>query len=114
MYLGACTKGKNNRDVRNQPYSDIPARRRAFSLKPAYMRTILDQLVRSGDNALCNYLQKVDTQPELVAQKLLQQKTFEEIILERFAPFIGKDYVEIAKKTVIAFDDSKAQIRYSC
>ena len=107
MYLGACTKGKNNRDVREQPFSDIPARRRAFSLKPAYMRTLLDQIVQSGGNALCNYQQKSEKQPELVAQELLQQKTFEEIILERFAPFIGKDYVEIANALSLPLTTAK-------
>ena len=107
MYLGACTKGKNNRDVREQPFSDIPARRRAFSLKPAYMRTLLDQIVQSGGNALCNYQQQSERQPELVAQELLQQKTFEEIILERFAPFMGKDYVEIANALSLPLTTAK-------
>ena len=42
MYLGACTKGVNSGSVRKQPFSDIPAKNRAFCFKNSYMT----QLVR--------------------------------------------------------------------
>jgi DNA mismatch repair endonuclease MutH len=34
--LGPCTKGATGADVRSQPYSDVPAKPRAFALKPAF------------------------------------------------------------------------------
>lgn len=44
MYLGACTKGTNANSVRQQPFSDIKAKQRAFCLKTSYMT----QLVRTN------------------------------------------------------------------
>ncbi len=41
VYLGACRKGQKGDALRTQPFSDIKAKGRAFSLKPAYMRTVL-------------------------------------------------------------------------
>jgi len=37
-YLGACTAGRDSRDVVSQPRSDIKAMRRAFALKPPFTR----------------------------------------------------------------------------
>lgn len=42
MYLGACTKGANAKSLREQPFSPIKAKQRAFCLKTSYMT----QLVR--------------------------------------------------------------------
>lgn len=42
MYLGACTKGANAKSLREQPFSFIKAKQRAFCLKTSYMT----QLVR--------------------------------------------------------------------
>lgn len=41
LYLAACTKGANASSVRQQPFSDIPAKQRAYSLKTSYMTNIL-------------------------------------------------------------------------
>lgn len=41
MYLGACRKGQKGDSLMEQPNSGINAPRRAFSLKMAYMRTVL-------------------------------------------------------------------------
>lgn len=42
LYLAACTKGANASSVRKQPFSDIPAMQRAYSLKSTYMTRILN------------------------------------------------------------------------
>ena len=52
MYLGACRKGSKGSDVTKQYNSDIPAPTRAFSLKMAYMRTILDYVQKSGKTGM--------------------------------------------------------------
>lgn len=44
-YLAACTKGKSKKAVRKQPYNDIPAKQRAYSLKTGYMTSILRDYV---------------------------------------------------------------------
>lgn len=41
FYLAACTKGANASSVRPQPFSEIPAKQRAYSLKSSYMTQIV-------------------------------------------------------------------------
>ena len=41
FYLGACTKGANALSVRIQPFSEIPAKQRAYSFKQGYVNHII-------------------------------------------------------------------------
>ncbi len=95
MYLGACRKGQKGDSMMEQPYSEIGAPRRAFSLKMAYMRTILEYVQSSGKNAVSNV---PSIKSELVESKSLLEHSFEDIILERFSPYLKMDYNTIAKK----------------
>lgn len=95
MYLGACRKGQKGDSLMEQPCSEIGAPRRAFSLKMAYMRTILNYVLESGKNAVTN-VPKIGT--ELVTLKSLQNHSFDEIIIKRFKPFMRMNYAIIAKK----------------
>lgn len=45
MYLAACTKSSDSSVRRSQPYSDIPAKPRAFSFKSSYMTYVLNNYV---------------------------------------------------------------------
>lgn len=45
LYLGACTKGATAATMRQQPFSDIPAKQRAFSLKQSYMTYVLNSYI---------------------------------------------------------------------
>mgnify|MGYP002621889585 CR=1 FL=1 len=94
-YLGACRKGQKGDSPRQQPFSDILAPRRAFSLKPAYMRTVLSYVKEQGTPAVSNF--EIETNnDELVSIDDLKNKTFEDIILKRFEDFIGQSYQNIA------------------
>ncbi len=96
MYLGACRKGQKGDSLMKQPNNpDVEAPRRAFSLKMAYMRTILNYVVKSGKNAVSNV---AGTKSELVRTKALRTQTFDDIILSRFKPFLHMNYAKIAKK----------------
>lgn len=92
MYLGACRKGEKGSDTTAQPYSDIKAPTRAFCLKMAYMRTILEYAFVSGSSVVCNY--EIDL-PQLVTKDDLKAKSFEDIIMSRFQPYIGKNAEDI-------------------
>ena len=95
MYLGACRKGQKGESLMKQPYnSEIDAPRRAFSLKMAYMRTILEYVVNSGKNAVSNIK---GAKSELVSTQALRKHTFDQILLGRFKPYIHKGYEHIAK-----------------
>lgn len=43
VFLGACPKGANNKSLRSQPNSNIPAMQRAFTFKTQYMKVLLDR-----------------------------------------------------------------------
>ena len=95
LYLGACRKGQKDDALRDQPFSQEKAVGRAFSLKPAYMRTILDWAIKTGKNHLNTMRPEKSS---LVSIRELKTQSFEDIVLSRFKPFIGKPYKQLAKK----------------
>ncbi|MBE6332654.1 MAG: hypothetical protein E7070_10175 [Bacteroidales bacterium] len=103
MYLAACRKGSKGTDTTKQYNSDIPAPTRAFSLKTAYMRTVLEYVQKSGKNAVCNF--DLQAEQEAVSIEELKQHSFDEIILARFKPYIGKNEQEL--ESVLGLDLSK-------
>ncbi len=98
LYLGACRKGQKGDAPQKQPYSDIKANKRAFSLKPAYMRYILNHVIESGTDHYTNYSAPEHIDYELVSHAELNTNTFEQIILRRFDDYKGLDYLQICKK----------------
>jgi DNA mismatch repair protein MutH len=47
-YLAACEKGASKETTRPQPYSKIPAKQRAFSLKPTFMTRLVNKVLPRG------------------------------------------------------------------
>ncbi|MEX2948953.1 Sau3AI family type II restriction endonuclease [Staphylococcus warneri] len=94
-YLAPCTKGASAKSVRSQPYSDIKAKQRAFSLKSGYMTSILRNYVL-GDEQIDSIVKDPFE---------MKNKNIEEIVEERFKPFVGWsvdelcDYFEINTKS---------------
>lgn len=111
IYLGACRKGQKGDSPQSQPNSDIKANKRAFSLKPAYMRYILSHVVKSGENFFTNYTKIEKPKYELVSAGELQNSSFEDIILERFQPFIGKNYIQICD--LLGIDAYQSKSKYA-
>lgn len=109
IYLGACRKGHKGDSPQSQPFSEIKANKRAFSLKPAYMRYVLNHVVNSGQTYFTNYSQKEKSQFELVTGKELLGSGFEQIILNRFQPYIGLNYLEICAKLGITPYQAKSK-----
>lgn len=91
-YLGACTKGKNSKETRIQPYSDIPARSRAFCLKNNYMTLLLNEIMTGTQVSKPNksrYLSVID------------------YINDKLTPYFGKTQLEIADEIGLTFDKNK-------
>lgn len=85
-YLAASTKGgKTKRNLTTQPYSDKKAHRRAFTLKGSYMTQVARKVMGIQN-------EKIVKNPEE-----LKKKSFEEIIIHKYKPFIGKTKKELAK-----------------
>jgi len=111
LYLGACRKGQKGDALQAQPFSDIKAKKRAFSLKPAYMRYVLTHVENSGCDYYTNYQEDKDAKRELVSIDELQTASFEQIIVRRFAPFIGKNYSEICE--ALCFEAYQSKSKYA-
>ena len=100
-YLGACRKGqKGDMDVfyhlPDGTRAEIPAPKRAFSLKTQYMRTILAFAQKTGGKGTYNTSSLVHGYgPHLIEERELRKKRFENILLDRFTPFYGKTYDEL-------------------
>lgn len=96
LYLAACTKGATALSVRRQPFSKILAKQRAYSLKPSYMTRVLNSYVFGNE---------VD---ERVVKdwRELQHRTFEDIVMARVSPYVGKSQDELKALFKI---DSKAK-----
>lgn len=106
LYLGACRKGQKGDKPQSQPFSDNLAPRRAFSLKTAYMRTILDYVKNIGEKSACNF--DIEA-PQLVTAEELKKNNFERIILDRFSPFVGKNVADIFKVLDMKLSISKSK-----
>lgn len=79
MYLAACTKGANSSSVRRQPFSDIPAKQRAYSLKASYMTHILNAYIfgkQQNEHIIKDY-------------RVLQEQSFEQYLIDMVSPYIG-------------------------
>lgn len=109
MYLGACRKGQKGDSPQNQPFSKIKANKRAFSLKPAYMRYILKHVIDSGNNYFTNYKSVDKSSYELVTAQELEDSSFEKIIINRFSQFYGLNYLEICAKLGITPYQAKSK-----
>jgi len=87
LYLAACTKGANSSSIREQPFSPIPAKQRAYSLKASYMTQVLNKYI-FGTEEDEHIIKDCDE---------LTHKTFEEIITERLAVYCGKTQNELKR-----------------
>lgn len=95
-YLGATTKGsKTEKNMTLQPFSDKKAHRRAFTLKGSYM-TMLARQIMSGQYKAA--ISSVADEKVIKNIQELKEKTFEEIIINRFNVFVGKSKKDLARE----------------
>lgn len=90
FYLGACTKGANASTVRKQPFSEIPAKQRAYSFKQGYVNHIIASIANDATETYGKLIPSVS-----VAKK----QTIEEIVILKFKPYYGKTIEQILKST---------------
>jgi DNA mismatch repair endonuclease MutH len=84
FYLSACRKGSGKgKDFRNQPFNKIKAPQRAFSFKQKYVNSIISKLEES--------------ESLVKDKKQLEKQSFEEIVYNRFKPYLNKEVKEIEK-----------------
>lgn len=103
FYLGACTKGANASSVRKQPFSDIPAKQRAYSLKQGYVNHIIASIANDASGVYGKLIPSV-----AVAKK----QSIEEIVISKFKPYYGKTIEQILKSTGVLLN-TKAKSFYA-
>ncbi len=86
FYLGACTKGGKGGNARQQPFNDIPAKQRAYSLKQGYVNHIIANISKHETEAFGKLIPSLE---------VASTKTIEEIVQEKFAALIGKSDKEL-------------------
>lgn len=84
LYLEACTKAADSSITRFQPFSDIPAKPRAWALKGSYMTTV--------SNALLESMQSIKRRNNERSLGLL------DLVKARFEPYIGLTEGELAER----------------
>lgn len=85
MYLAACTKGATAASVRPQPFSDVPAKQRAYSLKSSYMTRILNTYIFGDEQS-----ERIIKDPAV-----LQKGTFEDYLKQKLSPYFGMTQTEL-------------------
>ncbi len=96
MYLGACRKGQKGESLMPQHNNLTGAPRRAWSLKTSYMRIMLDEVKQHNQGgAYCNYEIPLHAKEALFSIEELRGKSTDDILLNRFAPYVGKTYRQI-------------------
>lgn len=100
MYLGAATKSASSSNRRGQPFSDIPAKPRAFSFKTSYMTYVLNNFIIPN---------KTTYEPIIKDVNELKTNTFENIIINKINSYAGKTDEELCKIFDREYNNNKAQ-----
>lgn len=103
FYLGACTKGANSLSVRKQPFSEIPAKQRAYSFKQGYVNHIIASIANESKEIYGKLIPNV---------QVTKKQTIKEIVISKFKPFYGKTEEEIIKSLKIKIN-TKAKSFYA-
>ena len=90
FYLGACTKGANALSVRKQPFSEIPAKQRAYSFKQGYVNHIIASIANEPREIYGKLFSSIAT---------AKKQTIEEIVIEKFRLYYGKSIGHILSST---------------
>ena len=85
LYLAACTKGATAASVRQQPFSEIPAKQRAYSLKSSYMTQILKKYIFGN----------VENPRIIKSADVLYTQSFEEYIIDKVKAYYGMTQAQL-------------------
>lgn len=100
LYLGAATKASTSSDRRGQPFSDIPAKPRAFSFKNSYMTYVLNSFIIPN---------KTTYEPIIKDLSELNGTTFERYILDKINSYVGKSDKELCELLDRKYNNNKSQ-----
>lgn len=100
LYLGAATKAQNSSKLREQPFSDILAKPRAFSFKTSYMTYILNNYIVANKNTYEPIIKNIND---------LEGRTFEEYIINKINSHVGTSDKELCDLFERKYNNNKSQ-----
>ncbi|WP_142414661.1 Sau3AI family type II restriction endonuclease [Hathewaya massiliensis] len=100
LYLGAATKAASSSDCRTQPFSDIPAKPRAFSFKTSYMTYVLNTYIVPN---------KTTYEPIIKNLSELNGTTFKEYVTSKINSYINKSDKDLCDLFEREYNNNKAQ-----
>ena len=83
LYLGAASKAATSKNRRTQPFSDIPAKPRAFAFKSSYMTYVLNNYIVTG---------KTTYEPIIKGESV---DSFEDYVISKIAQYQGYSVEEL-------------------
>ena len=92
LYLGAAPKAATSQDRRKQPFSDVPAKPRAFAFKNSYMTYVLNNYIVPG---------KVTYEPIIQSDTV---DSFEDYVIGKIDKYIGWSVNELCTEFSIEID----------
>lgn len=93
LYLEAAPKAATSENRRSQPFSDIPAKPRAFAFKNSYMTYILRDYISQGiDTYKPNVT--INTDNNIIKDRLVNT-TFEQYVVDRINEYKDRDVDEL-------------------
>lgn len=95
LYLGAAPKAATSKNRRKQPYSDVPAKPRAFAFKNSYMTYVLNTYIVPG---------KQTYEPIIVDEV---QDSFEDYVTQKINRYRGCSVDYLCKEFDINISNSK-------
>lgn len=100
FYLGAATKSSSSLKRRGQPFSDIPAKPRAFSFKSSYMTYILNKYI----------INNVSTYEPIIKDSIVLKNTnFKEYIISKINLYVGLSDYELCSLFSREYNNNKSQ-----
>lgn len=100
LYLGAATKSATGANQRKQPFSEVPAKPRAFSFKTSYMTYVLNTYIVPN---ITTY------EPIIKNPDILKKTSFEDYIVSTINSYIGKSDEELCSLFNREYNNNKAQ-----
>ena len=123
FYLAACMKGsKSGTEMRKQPFSDVLAQQRAYSLKQGYINKIilasyldaeLNHQLRISPSKLKKLQEKYSSENIVKSVSAYKKgETFEQLVERKMNPFYGKTIIQISRQLNIEFNYSSKDFAY--
>ncbi len=88
FYLGACTKGSTaEKSLRNQPFNEVKAKQRAYSLKQGYVNHIIANIAQEEQAVYGKIIESTEV--------LENNISIEDLVISKLVPFYGNFAREI-------------------